>query len=85
MEKATENLSALESNLLRLTKPGGCTFKTLLPFSCGIFYVLFVKIIYLRSTFISNVFHDKSTKIIILVVLLIPDSDVYNDFYSSFL
>lgn len=28
MEKATENLSALESNLLRLTQPGGCNLSS---------------------------------------------------------
>lgn len=84
MEKATENLSALESNLLRLTKPGGCTIKTLPTFFYGTFYGLFVKIIYLRSTYISCIFHDKSTKIIISVVLFMPGSDVYDDFYSSF-
>ena len=84
MEKATENLSALELNLLRLTKPGGCTIKTLLTFFYAIFYGLFVKIISLRSAFISYIFHNKSTKIIISVILFIPGSDVYNDFYSSF-
>lgn len=84
MEKATENLSALESNLLKLTKPGGCTIKTLLTFFYAFFYGLFVKIAGLRSTFILYIFHDKLTKIIISVVLFIPGSDVYNDFYSSF-
>lgn len=84
MEKATENLSALESNLLRLTKPGGCTIKTLLTFSYRIFYALFVKIIYLRCTLISYIFHDKSNKILTSVILFIPGSDVYNDIYSPF-
>lgn len=43
MAKAAENLSALESSLLKLTEPGGCTVETLITFVYGVRYYLFVK------------------------------------------
>lgn len=43
MGKAAENLSTLESSLLKLTEPGGCTVETLLTFVYGVCYSLFLK------------------------------------------
>lgn len=43
MAKAAENLTTLESSLLKLTEPGGCTVEALLTFVYGVFYGMFVK------------------------------------------
>lgn len=43
MAKAAENLNSLESSLLKLTEPGGCTVETRLTFLYGVFYCLFEK------------------------------------------